>query len=99
MLILMGYITLDPAEVDAFAAAVEAISVSTNAEEGCLFYNIILDDRLSGRFLAAQRWRDRQALTLHLEREETLAFLAAWSGRMKADLKVYDAVQEQPFAG
>nr|WP_245511116.1 hypothetical protein [Martelella mediterranea] len=36
------------------------MSLSTKAEEGCLFYGITLDDRPTGRFLVAERWRSCQ---------------------------------------
>ncbi|WP_348633716.1 putative quinol monooxygenase [Martelella mediterranea] len=50
----------EPQDVDAFIRAIQAISLSTKAEEGCLFYGITLDDRPTGRFLVAERWRSCQ---------------------------------------
>ncbi|WP_180899004.1 putative quinol monooxygenase [Martelella soudanensis] len=95
MLILMGYIHIDPLDVDAFVRDVQAISLSTKAEEGCLFYGITLDDRPTGRFLVAERWRDQDALTAHLARAETLAFLTSWGDRMKGDLQTYEVPEER----
>lgn len=97
MLILMGYIYLDPFDVDAFFADVQAISLSMRAEQGCLFYSITLDDRPAGRFLVAERWQDRESLTTHLERMETRAFLKTWKGRMKSDLQAYEVLKEWPL--
>ncbi|UIY24753.1 hypothetical protein LZK76_02435 [Rhizobium leguminosarum] len=37
MLILMGYIHLDPSDLHDFVTDVEAISLGTRTEEGCLF--------------------------------------------------------------
>ncbi|MCM5552926.1 antibiotic biosynthesis monooxygenase [Pleomorphomonas sp. NRK KF1] len=71
------------------------MSLSTKAEEGCLFYGIALDDRPTGRFLVAERWRDQEALTAHLARAETLAFLTDWSARMKGDLQTYEVPEER----
>ena len=96
MLILMGYIHIDPLDVDAFVRDVQAISLSTKAEEGCLFYGVTLDDREAGRFLVAERWRDEAALTAHLARAETLTFLKTWSDRMKGDLQTYAVMEERP---
>lgn len=95
MLILMGYIHIDPLDVDAFVRDVRTISLSTKAEEGCLFYGITPDDRPAGRFLVAERWRDQEALTAHLERPETLAFLTNWGDRMKGDLQTYEVLEER----
>jgi len=96
MLILMGYIHIDPPDVDAFVRDVQAISLSTKAEEGCLFYGFTLDDRPTGRFLVAERWRDQAALTCHLARAETLAFLKTWGDRMKGDLQTYEVMEDMP---
>ncbi|GAB2188092.1 putative quinol monooxygenase [Roseibium sp. LAB1] len=94
MLILMGYIHIAPQDVDAFADDVRTISLSTTAEDGCLFYGITLDDRATGRFLVAERWRDQEALIAHLATAETVAFLALWGDRMKADLRTYQVSEE-----
>lgn len=95
MLILMGYIHIDPPDVDAFIRDVQTISLSTKAEEGCLFYGITLDDRPAGRFVVAERWRDQAALTAHLARAETLTFLETWGERMKGDLQTYEVMEER----
>ena len=95
MLILIGYIHIDPPDVDAFHRDVQAISLGTRAEEGCLFYGFALDDRPAGRFLVAERWRDQQALTAHLERAETRAFLTDWGDRMKAELQTYEVPEDR----
>ncbi|NMM46109.1 antibiotic biosynthesis monooxygenase [Rhodospirillaceae bacterium KN72] len=99
MLILMGNIHTDPLDVDAFARDVEAIRLSTEAEEGCQFYGIILDHRPTGRFVVAERWQDREALTAHLSRAETVAFLKTWGARIKSDLQTYEVVAEVPRSG
>jgi len=99
MLILMGYIHIDPSDVEAFTTDVQAVSLGTRAEEGCLFYGITPDDGPAGRFLVAERWQDREALTVHLEKAETLAFLKTWKDRMKSDLQAYDVLEERPLTG
>ncbi|NKN36367.1 antibiotic biosynthesis monooxygenase [Agrobacterium sp. a22-2] len=95
MLILMGYIHLDPSDVEAFVSDVEQISLTTKAEKGCLFYSITLDDRSAGRFLVAERWQDQPSLAAHLEKAETLAFLETWGDRLNSDLRAYDVSGER----
>lgn len=99
MLILMGYIHLDPSDASAFAADIEAIGDSTRREEGCLFYGVAPDDASAGRFLVAERWRDQTSLTAHLERPETRAFLQTWTDRMKSELQFYEVPQQKPPGG
>ncbi len=98
MLVLMGYLHVDPSEVDDFDADVQEISRSARAETGCLFYGISLGDRTAGRFLVAERWRDKDALQVHLETDETRAFLRKWEGKMKGDLNAYDVIGERSLA-
>ncbi|TNB47788.1 antibiotic biosynthesis monooxygenase [Martelella lutilitoris] len=95
MLILMGYIHIDPPDIDAFVRDVQVISLRTKPEKSCLFYGITLDDRPTGRFLVAERWQDREALTAHLARAETLTSLTTWGDRMKGDLQTYTVMAER----
>lgn len=97
MLVLMGYLRVDPSEIDDFKSDVQEISLSTRAEDGCLFYGISLDDRTAGRFLVAELWRDEDALKVHLKRQDTRAFLGKWASRMQGDLRAYDVTGERPL--
>ncbi|PJI45521.1 MAG: antibiotic biosynthesis monooxygenase [Rhizobium sp.] len=97
MLILMGYIHLDPSDAEAFAADIEATGSSTRREEGCLFYGVAPDDASAGRFLVAERWQDQASLDAHLERPETRAFLQTWTERMKGELQFYEASEQKPL--
>jgi len=55
MIILMGYLHLNPSDVDEFVADTQAISTRTRAEKGCLFYTVALDDARAGRMLVVER--------------------------------------------
>jgi quinol monooxygenase YgiN len=97
MLILMGYIYLDPSDAEAFAADIEAIGDSTRMEEGCLFYGVAPDDASAGRFLVAEQWQDQASLDDHLQRPETRAFLQTWTERMKNELQFYEVSERKPL--
>ncbi|WP_454745084.1 putative quinol monooxygenase [Ciceribacter selenitireducens] len=97
MLILMGYIHLDPPDAEAFAADIKRIGDSTRREEGCLFYGVAPDDASAGRFLVAERWQDQASLDDHLARPETQAFLQSWAGRMKGELQFYEVSDRKPL--
>lgn len=99
MMILMGYLYLDPSDVIDFVADMETVSASTRAEDGCLFHGICLDDARAGRMLVAQRWRDAAALTAHLTTRTTVAFLAKWGSRFRSELQQYDAMEERTRQG
>ncbi|MBT2604160.1 antibiotic biosynthesis monooxygenase [Bacillus sp. ISL-53] len=97
MIILMGYVHLNPFDVDEFTADVQAVASSTRAEKGCLFYAFTLEDARAGRMLTVQRWQDQESLTAHVERHETAPFLKKWGNRMRMDILKYDALNERSF--
>jgi quinol monooxygenase YgiN len=95
MIILMGFIYLNPSDVSEFLADVQAITSSTKAERGCLFYAVTLNDASAGRMLVAERWQDEESLAAHLQAQETKTFLEKWASRMKSDVLRYDASNER----
>ena len=97
MIILMGYVHLNPFDVVEFTADVQAVASSTRAEKGCLFYAFTLEDARTGRMLTVQRWQDQESLTAHVERHETAPFLKKWGNRMRMDILKYDALNERSF--
>ncbi|MBD1383252.1 antibiotic biosynthesis monooxygenase [Bacillus sp. IB182487] len=97
MIILMGYVHLNPSDVDEFTADVQAVASSTRAEKGGLFYAFTLEDARAGRMLTVQRWQDQESLTAHVERHETAPFLKKWGNRMRMDILKYDALNERSF--
>ena len=97
MIILMGYVHLNPFDVDEFTADVQAVASSTRAEKGCLFYAFTLEDARAGRMLTVQRWQDQESLTAHVERHESAPFLKKWGNRMRMDILKYDALNERSF--
>lgn len=97
MIMLIGYIHLNPSDVNEFTADVQAIASSTRAEKGCLFYAVTLEDARAGRMLIVERWQDQESLTAHFERQETVTFLKKWGNRIKSDILKYDASNERSF--
>lgn len=95
MIILMGYIHLNPSDVSEFVTDVQAITRSTKAEEGCLFYTVTLDDASAGRMLVVERWRDEQSLAAHMQAQQTKTFLEKWASRMQSDVLRYNASNER----
>ncbi|GMA99528.1 antibiotic biosynthesis monooxygenase [Pelosinus sp. IPA-1] len=95
MIILMGFLHLNPSDVNEFTADIQTIASSTRAEKGCLFYSIALEDARAGRMLIAERWQDQESLTAHLERQELVAFSKKWGNRIKSDNLKYDASNER----
>ncbi len=95
MLIIIGYMHIDPTEVPKFVAELKDLAVVTRRRAGNISYDAALDDPVAGRLLIAEHWVDQQALSAHLDAEETKAFVARWKGRMRGDVKKFDALNER----
>lgn len=89
MIVLMGYIYLEPFDVQEFLVDLETIAAGTRSERGCLFYAVALDDAPSGRMLLAQRWLDEDAFTAHLAGPHAASFQQNWASRTKVDVQRY----------
>lgn len=98
MIILIGYIHLDPSDVNEFVADAQALTSIARAEKACLFYTVAVDDASAGRMLLVEKWQDQESLTSHIKIQEA-AFLKKWTSRMKVDILKYDASNERSLLG
>ncbi|MDQ0137544.1 quinol monooxygenase YgiN [Neorhizobium galegae] len=95
MLIVTGYIHTDPTEVPQFLAELKVLAIVTRQRPGNISYDAALDNPETGRLLITERWADQEALSAHLDAEETKAFVARWQGRMRGDVRKFDASNER----
>jgi quinol monooxygenase YgiN len=95
MLIVTGYMNVDPADLVEFTSELKSLAAATRQRVGNISYDATLDDSEAGRLLVAERWADQAALTAHLEAEDTVAFVNRWRGRMRGDIRKYDASNER----
>ncbi|MGX1500042.1 quinol monooxygenase YgiN [Labrenzia sp. MBR-25] len=98
MLIVTGYMHVDPADLAEFTGDLASLAVATRQRAGNVSYDAALDDAKAGRWLIAEQWADQAALIAHLEAEDTAAFIAKWRGRMQGDIRKYDASNERGLA-
>jgi quinol monooxygenase YgiN len=99
MLIVMGYMHVDRADLTEFYADLEQLAITARQRQGNVSYDAALDDTEAGRLLVAERWADQAALTSHLLAEDTLAFIERWQSRMRGDIRKYDASNEKELGG
>lgn len=95
MLIVMGYMHVDPADLAEFCADLKSLSRATRRREGNISYDAAVDDTGDGRLLIAERWTDEAALSAHLQAPDTRAFVQRWQGRIRGDIRKYDASNER----
>jgi quinol monooxygenase YgiN len=95
MLIVAGYIYVDLADLNQFHDDLNALSVATRKRIGNMSYSAAIDEPGAGRLLVLERWADERALRAHLEAADTISFVDRWSGRMRSDIRIYDASNER----
>ncbi|MFB0872894.1 MULTISPECIES: putative quinol monooxygenase [unclassified Sphingobium] len=95
MLIVTGYMHVEPMDVPRFHAELQGVAAVVRRRAGNLSYDAAVDDEPTGRMLIVERWHDQAALTAHLDAPETRAFVARWQGRMRGDIRKYDASNER----
>lgn len=96
MLIVAGHVQVDPSDLDAFTADIEALARRSRRRGGNQFYAVAVDDRDAARLLVVERWRDQPSLAAHLRASDTCEFVARWQDRMSADILKYDATNGRP---
>lgn len=95
MLIVTGYIHVDPSDLSRFHSDLQAVAVIVRQRSGNLSYDAAVNDALTSRLLIAERWHDQAALTAHLDAPETEAFIQRWQGKMRGEIRKYDASNER----
>jgi len=95
MLIIAGHVFVAPSDVDAFLADARSTLALGRAAEGNLFFSFTLDDPAEGSVTVLERWRDKASLEAYLARSEVVAIFTRWMGRMRNEVKMYDASNER----
>ena len=95
MLIITGYMHVDPTDVAQFLADLKELAIATRKRPGNISYDAVPDDPQAGRLLISERWTDQDALSAHLDAADTVAFIGRWQGRMQGDVSKFDASNER----
>ncbi|CAN7734349.1 putative quinol monooxygenase [Neorhizobium sp. LjRoot104] len=95
MLIIKGYLDVDPADLAQFMRELNALASTTRKRCGNIAYEAAVDDPRSGRLLISERWVDQAALSAHLQAGDTIAFVSRWNRTMRGELRKYDASTER----
>jgi len=91
MLIVTGYVQVEPSELAQFCNEFRVLATATRQRTGNLFYDAAVDDPQDGRLLVVERWESQESLSAHLEAADTVAFVNRWRGRMRGNIEKYDA--------
>ncbi|MFT8719930.1 MAG: putative quinol monooxygenase [Acetobacter sp.] len=95
MLIVTGYIHVDPSDLSLFHAELQAVAIVVRQRLGSLSYDAAIDDAQAGRLSVVERWHDQAALDTHLEAPEIKAFVQRWDGKMRGEIQKYDVSNDR----
>ncbi len=98
MIFVAGYLMIDPAHVDAFEKAANALADGVRQEDGCIHYSLLIEDRAQGRINVLEMWRDEQALRVHLALPNIVEFAHRSVPHISGGTaQLYDAVDPRPL--
>lgn len=98
MIVLAGHLKTSPDLVEDLAATLRSLVEPTLKEDGCLNYHFAIDDAAAGTVLVFERWRDEQALQVHLAQPSVTGVLGAWADRIDiTGVRKFDASNERGF--
>ena len=80
MIVIGGYIALDPDKRDAAIEAAVEMMAATREEPGCISYTMSGDLEDPGRFYIFEEWRDADALASHFATPHMARFQEAAGG-------------------
>lgn len=99
MLIIAGHVFVAPSELKDFIADARSTLPLGRAAEGNLFFSFTVDDEAEGSVTVLERWRDRASLDAYLALPEVVAIFTRWGGRMRNEVRLYDASNERSPRG
>lgn len=97
MIIVAGYMMVDPIRLPAFLKEVAEIERITRTEDGCLYYALAADDRDSGHITILEQWHDEAALRKHLATDHVTRFTERCGPMIReVNAQIYDAINPRP---
>lgn len=95
MIIVTGYVCVNPTELTPFLKDVAALTSMTRQRTGNISYDTAVIDAPAGKLLITERWADQTALSNHLMASDTGAFINKWCNHMQSDVQKYDGLNER----
>lgn len=92
MIYVIAVLETDPSQTARVIAAAEPLITATQAEAGCISYELHADVRTPSRLVFVETWESREHLEDHFKTPHIAAFGAAISGAvLKQRLEIVDA--------
>lgn len=75
MIVVIGYLTIDPAKRDEVHEAIGALVPATRAEDGCIDYRYSIDIDDPARINIVEQWESEDAMNAHMGTEHLATFM------------------------
>lgn len=98
MIVITGQIFTDQETLPKLYARLKVLCAPTRAEDGCLFYHMAMEDAEKGIILAAEGWRDAEALQAHLAQPAITELLSDFAGTFSNDVQIHEVSSSQKLS-
>ncbi len=88
MLVVAGYVKLDPNKLDPAMEAARTVMEATRQEAGCISYTFSADLSEEGHFHIFEEWESQAALDEHFKAPHMAVFQKAMGGFGVSEIKV-----------
>lgn len=94
--VITAFLTLQPNKVADFLAIVPAVIEGSNAEKGCISYQLFQDPFEATRFVIVEEWKDQPAIDFHFTTPHFIVFGEQLKDLVAEPLKIviYDVAAE-----
>ena len=86
---VVASIPAKPEAVDRVRAALCELVEATQAEDGCVSYDLYESGSAPGTFVTVERWRDAASLEAHMTTPHVAAAFAAAAGGLSGDVAIH----------
>ena len=91
MIFVQGTMNMEPSCLDDFRRDVANMVEKVKAEDGCLFYSLLVEDEATGLVNVIEQWRDDDALAVHFTMPWIGEFLSVYGPKMQAStVQIFD---------
>ena len=97
MIIACGKIVVRPDALTLFRSLLPQQLMLCNAEEGCHFFSMAVENESTGEVLVCEIWENDEALKLHFAKPFVKAFIEKLGDAiLKIDSRIYDVASVRP---
>jgi len=98
MIVVTGRIHTDAETLPLLFARLKEMCGPSREEDGCIFYNMGIEDEAEGIIMAMEGWRDVDALHAHLALPDVAKLLSDFEGKFRNEVSIHTVSETQSLA-